>query len=53
MLTSAPFPSFPPHKAGEELLDDYGTYEYPQWLAGLFDAHQVATDYFVVKDRIR
>ena len=31
---------------GEELLDDYGSYEYPAWLTILYDEYQVDMDYF-------
>jgi SET domain-containing protein len=33
--------------AGEELLDDYGTYEYPDWLLGLYEEYQIDTLSFV------
>ena len=32
--------------AGEELLDDYGTYEYPVWLVRLCKEYQVDMEYF-------
>jgi len=35
--------------AGEELLDDYGTYEYPAWLMEIFDRWQIPQDYFDIK----
>lgn len=34
---------------GEELLDDYGEYEYPQWFFRLCAEYGVPQDYFVVK----
>jgi hypothetical protein len=34
---------------GEELLDDYGTYEYPEWFFGLCAEYGVPQDYFVIK----
>jgi hypothetical protein len=35
--------------AGEELLDDYGVYEYPDWLRALFHEHGVPTDFVEIK----
>ena len=31
---------------GEELLDDYGTYSWPQWLMDILAEHEVDTSYF-------
>ena len=36
-------------QAGEELLDDYGTYEYPDWLLALYQVHGVPTDFVQIK----
>lgn len=36
-------------QCGEELLDDYGAYEYPQWYLDLCAKHDVPQDYFTVK----
>ncbi len=36
-------------KAGEELLDDYGTYEYPSWLMTIFAKYGIPQDYFDIK----
>ena len=36
-------------QCGEELLDDYGAYEYPQWFLDLCAKYDVPQDYFTVK----
>ena len=33
-------------KKGEELLDDYGTFEWPAWIRKLLKEYDVPTDYF-------
>ena len=38
-------------KAGEELLDDYGTYEYPAWLMAVFDKYGIPQNYFDIKTK--
>ena len=40
-------------KKGEELLDDYGTYEWPDWYLNLLVEYGVDVDYFTVHDRNR
>ena len=37
-------------KRGEELLDDYGTYEWPEWYLQLLIEYGVDVDYFTVPD---
>ena len=37
-------------KKGEELLDDYGTYEWPKWYLQLLTEYGVDVDYFTVPD---
>ena len=37
--------------AGEELLDDYGQYEYPEWFSTLCREYGVPQDYFVIKTK--
>ena len=32
--------------AGEELLEDYGTFEHPQWYYDLHDQYGAPHDYF-------
>jgi len=36
---------------GEELLDDYGTYEWPDWYLNLLVEYGVDVDYFTVHDK--
>jgi SET domain-containing protein len=36
-------------KKGEELFDDYGTYEHPKWLIKLCAIYGSAYDYFTIK----
>lgn len=38
-------------KKGEELLDDYGTYQWPKWHNKILDQYGVDTSYFTVKER--
>ena len=38
---------------GEELLDDYGTYDYPAWFISLADKYEVPLDYIERKDSTR
>lgn len=33
----------------QELFDDYGTYEYPEWFVGLAKEYHVPQDFFVIK----
>jgi len=40
-------------KMGEELLDDYGTYEWPDWYLRLLIEYGVDVDYFKVPDENR
>ena len=40
-------------KKGEELLDDYGTYEWPDWYIKLLTEYNVDVDYFTVPDENR
>ena len=40
-------------KKGEELLDDYGTYEWPDWYLNLLVEYGVDVDYFTVHDKSR
>ena len=40
-------------KMGEELLDDYGTYEWPDWYLRLLMEYDVDVDYFKVPDENR
>ena len=49
LMRTLPGSPYISHQAGEELLDDYGTYEYPKWLMDLFDAWKVPQDYFAIK----
>ena len=35
---------------GEELLDDYGIYEYPEWFTRLYNEYHVPHDFISVKD---
>lgn len=37
-------------KAGEELLDDYGLYEYPEWYSRLCAEYKVDRSFVTVKD---
>jgi SET domain-containing protein len=38
-------------EAGEELLDDYGTYEYPQWFMNICSEYGVPQDFFLIKNK--
>lgn len=38
---------------GEELLDDYGTYDYPQWFLDLCTKCGVKQDFFIVKENVQ
>lgn len=38
-------------KAGEQLLDDYGTYEYPDWFVDLAKEYNVPQDFIKIKAR--
>ena len=40
-------------RKGEELLDDYGTYEWPDWYLNLLIEYGVDVDYFTVHDKNR
>jgi SET domain-containing protein len=37
-------------QAGEELLDDYGIYEYPEWFSQLAREYGVSQDFITIKD---
>jgi hypothetical protein len=34
---------------GEELLDDYGVYDHPEWLISLYQEYEVPNDFVVNK----
>ncbi len=36
---------------GEQLLDDYGKYEYPQWILDLYREFNISLDYITIKSR--
>ena len=40
-------------RKGEELFDDYGTYEWPDWYIHLLTEYNVDVDYFTVPDKNR
>eukprot|EP01041_Mallomonas_annulata_P010141 gene10141-21152_t len=40
-------------QAGEELLDDYGIYEYPPWFIQLAQEYNIPQDFIIKKDSIK
>ena len=38
---------------GEELFDDYGTYEYPEWFVQLAQSYGARQDFIVFKDSVK